>query len=127
MNEQLRWRTALVVLGFLSLADAQQRSRGSACSSIGTGGNAVQHTGGVTGICAVRSEELEALVRDRDRDWQDGSKSEVISVLAQRLDLDQGQIRAAVDILREKEIPPERLAARLGDIAERLKAIQVTA
>ena len=56
-----------------------------------------------------------------------GRTREAISVLAQRLDLDQGQIRAAFDILREKEIPPERLAATLGEIAERLKAIQVTA
>jgi hypothetical protein len=42
------------------------------------------------------------------------------------LDLNQRQIRAALGILGENDIPPERLAAKLVEIADRFKALQET-
>ena len=111
----------------MSLAAQPQHSSAAECSKIG--GDAAGHPVNIPSICAVRSEQVEALVRDKDRDWQDLStiQNEALSGLEGSLGLDKRQIRAAFDILREKEIPPERLAATLGEIAARLRAIQLTA
>src|SRR5262249_49684245 len=43
------------------------------------------------------------------------------------LDLNVSQVRAALAILGENDIPPERLAAKLVEIAERFKDLQATA
>ena len=43
------------------------------------------------------------------------------------LDLNQRQIRAALGILGENDIPPERLAAKLVEIAERFTDLHATA
>jgi hypothetical protein len=51
----------------------------------------------------------------------------VIAKLEGELDLNQRQIRAALSILGEKDIPPERLAVKLVEIAERFKDLQATA
>jgi hypothetical protein len=42
------------------------------------------------------------------------------------LDLNQRQIRAALEILGEANVPPERLAAKLIEIAERFRALQTS-
>ena len=52
---------------------------------------------------------------------------EGIAKLEGKLDLNQRQIRAALSILGENDIPPERLAAKLVEIAERFKDLQATA
>ncbi len=43
------------------------------------------------------------------------------------MDLNERQVRAALGIVGENDIPPERLAAKLVEIAERFKALQETA
>src|SRR5262245_50211180 len=74
---------------------------------------------------AIPPEQLSALVR------QAADLSETQETLIERLegelDLNQRQIRAALDILGEKDIAAERLAAKLVEIAERFKELQANA
>src|SRR5262245_28445697 len=73
----------------------------------------------------VPPEDFAALVR-QSGDLSDAQKK-LIARLEADLDLNQRQIRAALDILGEKDVPPERLAAKLLEIAERFKALQTIA
>jgi len=50
-----------------------------------------------------------------------------ITLLKEKLDLNERQVRAALGILGENDIPPERLAAKLVEIAERFRDLQATA
>jgi tetratricopeptide (TPR) repeat protein len=52
---------------------------------------------------------------------------DTISLLKGSLDLNERQIRAALNAIGENNIPPERLAAKLVEIAERFKDLQATA
>src|SRR5499426_1855273 len=91
-----------------------------------TGGIAIG--GSVTGSTiniGVPPEQLAALVRQA-ADFSETQKK-VIAKLEGELDLNQRQIRAALAILGENDIPPERLAAKLVEIAERFKDLQATA
>jgi hypothetical protein len=100
-------------------ADAQQ-------VKADTGGVAIG--GSVTGSTiniGVPPEQLAALVRQA-ADFSETQKK-VIAKLEGELDLNQRQIRAALHILGENDIPPERLAAKLVEIAERFKDLQGTA
>ena len=63
--------------------------------------------------------ELEGLLRPY-RELSEHKK--LIAELEAKLDLNQRQVRTALEILGEKLIPPERLAAKLVEIAERFKA-----
>src|SRR6516165_5360235 len=49
----------------------------------------------------------------------------LIANLESQLDLNQRQIRAALEILGENNIPPERLAGKLVEIAERFEELQL--
>jgi hypothetical protein len=91
-----------------------------------TGGIAIG--GSVTGSTiniGVPPEQLATLVRQA-ADLSETQKK-VIEKLEDELDLNQRQIRAALGILGENDIPPERLAAKLVEIAERFKELQGTA
>ena len=70
-------------------------------------------------------EQLAALVRQAADLSETQKKSD--RKLEGELDLNQRQIRAALGILGENDIPPERLAAKLVEIAERFKDLQATA
>jgi tetratricopeptide (TPR) repeat protein len=72
---------------------------------------------------------LDALVRARTQTLEQlaSAHSDTIALLKQNLDLNQRQIRAALDILGETNVQPERLATKLLEIAERFKDLQVTA
>src|SRR5262247_99672 len=90
-----------------------------------TGGIAIG--GSVTGSTiniGVPPEQLAALVRQAT-DLSETQKK-VIAKLEDELDLNQRQIRAALGILGENDIPPERLAAKLVEIAERFNYLQAT-
>ena len=54
-------------------------------------------------------------------------QKKLIAKLEGDLDLNQRQIRAALDIVGEANVPPERLAAKLVEFAERFKVLQATA
>jgi tetratricopeptide (TPR) repeat protein len=91
-----------------------------------TGGIAIG--GSVTGSTiniGVPPEQLAALVRQA-ADLSETHKK-VIAKLEGELDLNQRQIRATLGILGENDLPPERLAAKLVEIAERFKTLQETA
>src|SRR6266566_4030172 len=91
-----------------------------------TGGIAIG--GSVTGSTiniGVPPEQLAALVRQA-ADLSETQKK-VIAKLEGELDLNQRQISSTLGILGENDIPPERLAAKLVEIAERFKDLQATA
>ena len=73
----------------------------------------------------IPPEQLAALIQ-QTHDLSESQKK-LIAELEAKLDLNQRQVRAALEILGEKDIPPERLAAKLVEIAERFKALQATA
>src|SRR5258705_2449163 len=103
---------------FSTAAYAQVRAD---TGSIAIGGSV---TGSTINI-GVPPEQLAALVRQA-ADLSETQKK-VIAKLEGELDLNQRQIRAALGVLGENDIPPERLAAKLVEIAERFKDLQATA
>jgi tetratricopeptide (TPR) repeat protein len=91
-----------------------------------TGGVAIG--GGVSNSTinvGVPPEQLAALIRQAS-DLSETQKK-LITELEGKLDLNQRQIRAALDILGEANVPAEGLAAKLVEIAERFKALQAGA
>jgi hypothetical protein len=66
-----------------------------------------------------------ALVRQVAADRSESKK--LIAKLEGQLDLNQRRIGAALNILGEKDVPPERLAAELVEIAEQFKDLQASA
>jgi tetratricopeptide (TPR) repeat protein len=95
-----------------------------------TGGIAIG--GSVTGstvIIGIPQEKVDELVRDAKRPLEDltTQQRENIALLKEKLDLNERQVRASLGILGENDIPPERLAAKLVEIAKRFKALQETA
>jgi tetratricopeptide (TPR) repeat protein len=81
---------------------------------------------GSTIIAGVPPDQLEALVKGRVAERTE-LQTKLITQLEARLDLNNRQIRAAVNILGEANVPPELLAAKLVEIAERFKALQEAA
>src|SRR5215475_8553537 len=102
---------------------AQAQSVNAATGGMAVGGNVTNSN--INIYNGVSPEQLAALVR-QSGDLSDAQKK-LIARLEADLDLNQRQIRAALDILGEKDVPPERLAAKLLEIAERFKALQTIA
>jgi tetratricopeptide (TPR) repeat protein len=95
-----------------------------------TGGIAIG--GSVTGstvIIGIPQEKVDELVRDAKRPLEEltTQQKENIALLKEKLDLNVSQVRAALGILGENDIAPERLAAKLVEIAGRFKDLQATA
>src|ERR1700732_4954328 len=80
-------------------------------------------TGPIT--IGVTPEMLAALTRP----WEQLSESQKkeIAKLQGDLDLNQGQGKSALEIVGESDIPPERLAAKLVEIAGKFKDLQTAA
>jgi hypothetical protein len=93
--------------------------------SIAIGGSVT----GSTVIIGIPQEKVDELVRDAKRPLEEltTQQRENIVLLKEKLDLNERQVRAALYILGENDIPPERLAAKLVEIAERFKNLQTTA
>src|SRR5947208_6260979 len=120
MKRHLSFVAALGMCFFASIPAAYAQVRAD------TGGIAIG--GSVTGSTiniGVPPEQLAALVRQA-ADLSETQKK-VIAKLEGELDLNQRQIRAALGILGENDISTERLAAKLVEIAERFRDLQVTA
>src|SRR5207248_10059269 len=95
-----------------------------------TGGIAIG--GSVTGstvIIGIPQEKVDDLVRDAKRPLEDltTQQRQNIALLKEKLDLNERQVRAALGILGENDIPPEWLTVKLFEIAERFKDLQATA
>jgi tetratricopeptide (TPR) repeat protein len=77
-------------------------------------------------IVGVPAEKLEALIRDRTKLLEElvASHTDTIARLKKALDINERQIGTALNILGENDVPPEHLAAKLVEIAERFKALQ---
>jgi hypothetical protein len=84
---------------------------------------------GSTIITGVPLEKVDELVRDAKRPLEEltAQQRENIALLKEKLDLNERQVRAALRILGENDIPPERLAAKLVEIAESFEALKTTA
>ena len=121
-------------------------SRAALCSSIlalvlvtgrGSADQTVSAPGGVAAgrdvigpvTIGVPPEKLDELVRLRTKDLKDLSEAEkeTIALLKEKLDLNQRQVKSALEILGEAEVPPERLAAKLVEIAGKFKDLQTAA
>jgi hypothetical protein len=113
----------MCLFGLNAAADAQQ-------IKADTGGIAIG--GSVTGstvIIGIPQEKVDELVRDAKRPLEEltTQQRENIVLLKEKLDLNVSQVRAALGILGENDIPPERLAAKLVEIAERFRDLHATA
>jgi hypothetical protein len=85
--------TALVLLWGAPIAHSQERSTQADCGSVAVGGAAVGRTVRITNVvCWIPPEQLEALIRDKTRD-----QGRIIWLLEEKLDLNQRQVRAALD------------------------------
>jgi len=82
-----------------------------------------------TVVIGIPQEKVDELVRDAKRSLEEltTQQRENIALLKEKLDLNERQVRASLAILGENDIPPERLAAKLVEIAERFKVLQETA
>src|SRR5215470_5833522 len=101
------------------------RIEATSCASA-VGGNITASN--VSVVCGIPPEVLDALVKSRTVVLEElvSAHRETISLLKGSLDLNERQIRAALDTIGEKNIPPERLAAKLVEIGERFKDLQAT-
>src|SRR5262249_62150281 len=92
----------------------------------------VASRGSVTGstvIIGIPQEKADELVRDAKRPLEEltTQQRDNIVLLKEKLDLNERQVRAALGILGENDIAPQRLAATLVEITERFKALRATA
>src|SRR3984893_16197799 len=96
----------------------------SAPGGVAVGGNA---TGPIT--IGVPPDKVEELVQLRTKPLEDLSQSQkdTIALLKEKLDLNQRQVKSALEILGEANVPPERLAAKLVEIAGKFKELKTAA
>jgi tetratricopeptide (TPR) repeat protein len=107
-------------------APAEQRPMVDATEgSVGIGGNVTNSTFNI----GVSPDKVEELVQLRTKDLSDltDSQRETNAQLKQTLGLTQGQISHALKIVGEANIPPEQLGAKLDEIAEKFKDLQLAA
>src|SRR6516225_2948217 len=124
MKRHLSFVAALSMCFFASNTTSAQQVRADT-GSIAIGGSVTSSTV----IIGIPQEKVDELVRDARRSLEELTvqQRENIVLLKEKLDLNERQVRAALGILGENDIPPERLAAKLVEIAERFKSLQATA
>src|ERR1700688_4700796 len=113
------------LLSAASIASAQllgNRAEATSCASA-IGGNVTAST--ISVVCGIPPEVLDALVRSKDELVQ--AHRETIALLRQNLDLNERQVRAALNAAGEVNVAPEQLAAKLLEIAERFKTLRSAA
>jgi tetratricopeptide (TPR) repeat protein len=124
MKRHLSFVAALGMCLFALNATAYAQVRADS-GSIAIGGSVT----GSTVIIGIPQEKVDELVREAKRPLEEltTQQRENITLLREKLDLNERQVRAALGILGENDIPPERLAAKLVEIAGRFKDLQATA
>jgi hypothetical protein len=82
-----------------------------------------------SGISINAPINIEEAVRSRTKALEDLSQSEkeTFALLKEKFDLNQRQLNSALETMGEANVPPERLAAKLGEIAEKYKDLQTVA
>jgi tetratricopeptide (TPR) repeat protein len=102
------------------------RIEATSCASA-VGGNITASN--VSVVCGIPPEVLDGLVKSRTAMLEElvSAHRETISLLKGGLDLNERQIRAALNAIGENNVPPERLAPKLLEIAERFKELRATA
>jgi hypothetical protein len=105
----------------LSSAHAQQGQVKAESGGIAIGGSVTDSTINI----GLPQEKVDALVRDRTRPLEEltAQQRENITLLKEKLDLNERQVRRALDIIGEANVPPERLAAKLVEVAEHYKVL----
>ena len=116
---------AMIALGqqdASALGDAKAGDCGFANSGTASG-NALNCYYGIS------EKTLEGLVQERTKPLEDltTAQKDTIALLKEKLDINERQIRAAFDVLGEKDIQPERLAAKLVEVANQYKALKESA
>ena len=124
MRRHLCFVATLGMCFFAPIAAAYAQVRADT-GSISIGGSVT----GSTVIIGIPQEKVDELVRDAKRPLEDltAQQRENIALLKEKLDLNERQLRAALGILGENDVPPERLPAKLVEIAESFKALKATA
>jgi len=124
MKRHLSFIAALGIYFCASITAAHPQVKADT-GSIAIGGSVTSSTV----IIGIQQEKVDELVRDAKRPLEEltAQQRENIALLKEKLDLNVSQVRAALGILGENDIPPERLAAKLVEIAERFKDLQATA
>ncbi|MBB2965243.1 hypothetical protein [Methylobacterium sp. R2-1] len=91
--------------------------------SVAFGGTAIGNTVRIEG---VPYKEVEEAVRNATRPHEALSVSQqhIIKLLQEKLALNEKQLRTALEVVGEASTPPEQLAAKLVEVAERFKALQ---
>jgi hypothetical protein len=125
MNRHLSIIAGLGMCFFAPITTAYTQHVKADIGGIAIGGSVTSSTV----IVGVPQEKVDELVRDAKRPLEEltTQQRENIALLKEKLDLNERQVRAALSILGENDIPPERLAAKLVEIAERFKELQATA
>src|SRR5262245_8842429 len=125
MKRHLSFVAALGMCFFASVTAAHAQQVNAETGGIAIGRDVIQSTV----IIGIPQEKVDELVRDAKRSLEEltTQQRENIVLLKEKLDLNERQVRAALGILGENDIPPERLAAKLVEIAERFKELQATA
>src|SRR5262249_41514708 len=124
MKRHLSFVAALGMCFFAPIAAAYAQVSADT-GSIAIGGSVTSSTV----IIGIPQGKVDELVRDAKRPLEEltTQQRENIVLLKEKLDLNERQVRAALSILGENDISPERLAAKLVEIAERFKDLQATA
>jgi len=114
--------SGMCVVASFSTAFAQVKAD---TGSIAIGGSVTASTV----IIGIPQQKVDELVRDAKRPLEEltAQQRDNIVLLKEKLDLNIRQVQAALTILGENDIPPERLATKLVEIAQRFKDFQATA
>src|SRR5215472_8381918 len=120
MKRHLSFAAALGISFFASITAAHAQVRADT-GGIAIGGSVTSSTV----IIGIPQEKVDELVRDAKRPLEEltAQQRENIVLLKEKLDLNERQVRAALAILGENNIAPERLAAKLVEVTERFKAL----
>jgi hypothetical protein len=125
MKRHLSFITALGMCFFAPITATYGQQTRAETGGIAIGGSVTSSTV----IIGIPQEKVDELVRDAKRPLEEltTQQRENIALLKEKLDLNERQVRAALGILGENDVPLERLAAKLVEIAESFKALKATA
>jgi hypothetical protein len=125
MKRHLSFIAALGMCLFASNTTAHAQQTKAETGGVAIGGSVTSSTI----IIGIPQQKVDELVRDAKRPLEEltTQQRDNIALLKEKLDLNERQVRAALSILGENNVPPERLASKLVEIAESFQALKATA